>query len=190
MSAKQAREAARSLLADHADEHGVPDVVAARAAWATDRVFLLPSLRLADAHAASGSGKTYVYSFEWGGATHGIDIAFAFLKTNVFPEMAGGSPSAAPPEAHRLAGIMADVFGAFARTGDPSTAAIGRFPAWDARTSPVLALGTAAMEASTKMLRGGRIDQKRRAYGGIWLEPATEVSVTKADRPRVKQARL
>jgi carboxylesterase type B len=86
----------------------------------SDRIFRIPAIRLAEAHARSGPA-TYMYEFAWRsphfggrlGACHGIDIAFAFDTLDEF-ERLGGTRS---PQ--RLADTMHAAWIGFATRGDP-----------------------------------------------------------------------
>lgn len=83
--------------------------------------FRIPSIEIAEKHAAaSGSGKTYMYSFnkrgtvnDWIGACHACELCYAFNNTE-FEYMVGK----ADPQ---LAADVSAAWVAFARTGDPST---------------------------------------------------------------------
>jgi carboxylesterase type B len=86
-----------------------------------DRLFRLPALRLAEAHATS-SAATYLYEFAWRspgfggrlGACHGADIAFVFdtLDRETRSLIGPGAPQ-------ELADTMHAAWIAFARQGDP-----------------------------------------------------------------------
>jgi para-nitrobenzyl esterase len=99
----------------------------------SERFFRVPGTELADALA--GRGPTFVYLFTWSspamggwlGACHGLEIAFVF-GTQGRGELAPFTGSG--PAADRLAETMMDAWIAFARTGDPSTAALGQWPAY------------------------------------------------------------
>ncbi|HEY0813320.1 MAG TPA: carboxylesterase family protein [Pseudonocardia sp.] len=89
-----------------------------------DLVFHGPARRLAEAHAGTGSGRTYAYDFAWRsgacggrlGACHGLELPFVFgtLPMAVGPE---GMLGAEAPQA--LADRMRESWTAFARCGDP-----------------------------------------------------------------------
>jgi para-nitrobenzyl esterase len=75
----------------------------------------------------------------WLGACHALEIAFVFgtqgqAETALF--------TGSGPEADRLSEWLMDSWLAFARTGDPSTEALGRWPGYDARRRPTLVIGT------------------------------------------------
>jgi para-nitrobenzyl esterase len=89
-----------------------------------DLVFHGPARRLAEAHAGTGTGRTYAYDFAWRspafggrlGACHGVELPFVFSTL-----AAADGPNALlgddPPQA--LADRMRDAWVAFACSGDP-----------------------------------------------------------------------
>jgi para-nitrobenzyl esterase len=85
-----------------------------------DRLFRIPVLRLADAHAASPAAS-YMYEFAWRspefsgrlGACHGAEVAFVFDTLGELTEALAGSN---PP--HGLAGTMHAAWLAFATSGE------------------------------------------------------------------------
>jgi len=86
-----------------------------------DRYFRVPALRIADAHAKSGSA-TFMYEFAWRspqfdgrlGACHGLEITFVFDAHSEATEPVCG---AHPPRS--LTNAMHSAWVAFAATGDP-----------------------------------------------------------------------
>jgi carboxylesterase type B len=86
-----------------------------------DRIFRIPAIRLADAHANSASA-TYMYEFAWRspqfggrlGACHGAEIAFVFDTLGDGSEALAGAD---PPQ--QLAERMHAAWIGFARSGDP-----------------------------------------------------------------------
>ena len=90
----------------------------------SDRLFRMPTLRLAEAHVAGG-GKAHVYELTYPapteggalGACHGLDVPLVF---GVFGRLGamlfGPDPS---PEAHALSAWWRRAWTAFATTGDP-----------------------------------------------------------------------
>ena len=110
----------------------------------TERFFRVPAIRLAEV-LASHEPRPFVYLFTWGspamrgwlGACHGLEIAFA-LGTQGRPETAAFTGKG--PAADRLAAWMMDAWAAFARTGDPSTDELGRWPAYRAGDRPTMVL--------------------------------------------------
>ncbi|HJL75710.1 MAG TPA: carboxylesterase/lipase family protein [Acidimicrobiales bacterium] len=104
-------------------------------AIATDRVFRIPAIRLAENRHANGAA-TWMYRFSWDsrafegqfGAAHALEIPFTFNTldgpgTDVF---LGEGPR---PDA--LAETMHDSWIAFIRHGDPSTSALGDWPPYE-----------------------------------------------------------
>ena len=104
-------------------------------AIATDRVFRVPAIRLAENRHANGAA-TWMYRFSWDsrafegqfGAAHALEIPFTFNTldgpgTDVF---LGEGPR---PDA--LAETMHDSWIAFIRHGDPSTSALGDWPPYE-----------------------------------------------------------
>ena len=89
-----------------------------------DLVFQGPTRRLAEAHAGTGAGRTYLYDFAWRssacggrlGACHGLELPFVFstLAAATGPEgmLGDGGPQA-------LADELCGAWTAFARSGDP-----------------------------------------------------------------------
>ena len=96
-----------------------------------DWLFRMPSLHLAQAHAAGG-GRTYLYELTWSapgmggalGACHGLDVPLVFgnLSSGQTAMLIGESPSA---EAEALSAWMRGAWTAFATDGDPG------WPAYD-----------------------------------------------------------
>jgi para-nitrobenzyl esterase len=103
----------------------------AKTSMTSDRLFRIPSLRIAEARARA-DGSTRVYMYAWRtpafegriGAGHGLECPFVFdnFAAPMMTMMLGDS---VPPN---LAGEMHGSWIAFARTGDP--AAGGAVPAW------------------------------------------------------------
>jgi para-nitrobenzyl esterase len=110
----------------------------------TDAVFLIPSLRLADAQAAT-SAPVWVYLFTWKtpvfggllGATHALELPFLWDKIDdpLWQTFVGDS---AP---RPLVTAMQDAWIAFARTGDPNAPGAVSWPRYDTTTRPTLELG-------------------------------------------------
>jgi para-nitrobenzyl esterase len=120
--------------------------VAPRDLWvavSTEYIFRLPSVRMADAHAAvaePGVG-TYAYLFTWEspafdgylGSCHALEIPFVF-GTVTNPGVQGFSGGG--EDALALSASMRRAWIDFARTGAP-----GAWPAWDADRRPTTVLG-------------------------------------------------
>ncbi|MBV9324967.1 MAG: carboxylesterase family protein [Chloroflexi bacterium] len=102
----------------------------------TDRHFRVPSMRLAELHAACAPA-TYTYLFTWKspgwegqlGAGHEVSTPFVFGTYDI-PEARGFVTPSAGVE--QLSQQMQDAWVAFARTGRPRTAAL---PEWEPYTS-------------------------------------------------------
>jgi para-nitrobenzyl esterase len=111
----------------------------------TDRVFRIPALRLLEAQAAHDP-RTYAYLFTWpspmfGGmlaSCHALELGFMFgtHRHEGMPEFCGSGPAA-----DALAASMMDAWLAFARTGDPSSAGVGKWPAHTTRDRATMLLG-------------------------------------------------
>jgi para-nitrobenzyl esterase len=131
-------DAADAIAAYKAARSDRGDDVAPIELWTaieSDRVFRIPSLRMCEAHAAVGS-PVYDYLFTWTspalggllGSCHALEIPFVFgtLTTPGVERFTG-----AGDEALALSERMQDAWLAFAKTGDPSTEALGQWPAYD-----------------------------------------------------------
>jgi para-nitrobenzyl esterase len=107
----------------------------------TDSVFLIPTLRLADAQAATGA-PVWVYLFTWEtpvfggllGATHALELPFVWdeIDDPLWQAFVG----AHAPRA--LVSAMQDAWIAFARTGDPNTPDAVAWPRYDTDARPTL----------------------------------------------------
>ncbi len=110
----------------------------------TDSIFLIPSLRLADAQAATPA-PVWVYMFTWKtpvfggflGATHALELPFVWgqLESTLWRAFVGDSPPLS------LATAMQDAWIAFARTGDPNSPGAVAWPRYDTTTRPTMVLG-------------------------------------------------
>jgi para-nitrobenzyl esterase len=108
----------------------------------TDSVFLVPTLRLADAQAATPA-PVWVYLFTWKtpvfggllGASHALELPFVWdqIDNSLWQPFVGESPPRA------LVTAMQEAWLAFARNGDPNGSAV--WPRYDATTRPTLELG-------------------------------------------------
>jgi para-nitrobenzyl esterase len=94
----------------------------------TDSDIGLGSIRLAERKAAAGKAPVYLYSFNWETSVaglkspHTIDLPFVFNNIAIGKPLVGDTP-----QARALAEKVCDAWVAFARTGDPDTAAL---PHW------------------------------------------------------------
>ena len=120
--------------------------VPADIAMTTDRVFRIPSLRIAEAH-LRGGGTALVYQFAWrsptfegrAGASHGMEGPFVFDDFSLPITRALTGP-AVPPK------LVAAVHGAwtsFATAGDPaSRGTVPAWPAYNTHTRPTMVFDT------------------------------------------------
>jgi para-nitrobenzyl esterase len=109
----------------------------------TDAIFLVPTLRLADVQAATPT-PVWVYLFTWKtpvfggllGATHALELPFLWDMIDN-PQWQAFVGEEAP---RALATAIQDAWLAFARTGDPATAAVA-WPRYNATTRPTMVFG-------------------------------------------------
>jgi len=139
-------------------------------AIATDGVFRLPALRLAEAQ--SPHGRVFNYRFDWRspflngnlGACHGIELPFVFgtLANPVVAMFSGGGP-----EAVALAEAVQGAWARFAALGDPSGGRAGRWPEYlpDRRTmllGPSIGISVAVGEAERRLWAEHLVDASER----------------------------
>ncbi len=94
----------------------------------TDRTFRIPAIRLAESH-CQREQPAYMYLFTWPspilngrlGACHALELGFVFGVLE--PNFHGSGP-----EAEALRDRMMDAWLAFARSSDPSTPGLGKWP--------------------------------------------------------------
>jgi para-nitrobenzyl esterase len=116
-------------------------------AFMTDHTFMAPATRLLDAQGPHA--PTYLYRFDWPspalggklGACHAIEIGFMFGTYNDKTAAAFFGKGEA---ADAVAAAMMDAWIAFARTGNPSSAATGEWPRYEsgARAAMIFGDGT------------------------------------------------
>jgi para-nitrobenzyl esterase len=87
------------------------------------------SILAAEAHIRGGGAPTYMYLFTWESplmptlqSSHGIDGGFYFGNTEVLGMTKGN------PEAQQISAKGSAAWASFARTGNPSTSALGTWP--------------------------------------------------------------
>jgi para-nitrobenzyl esterase len=110
-----------------------------------DRVFRVPAVRLADAQSAH-SRDVYSYLFTWEspvlggalGACHGLDVPFVF-GTAMLPALRAFVGEG--PEVAALCARIQAAWIAFARSGNPSHAALPDWPRYDPTLRSTLLLG-------------------------------------------------
>jgi para-nitrobenzyl esterase len=131
----------------------------------TDRLFRLPGLQLAETQGRHDP-RVYNYLFTWAspafggmlGACHAIELGFVF-GTHAAKGMAAFSGSG--PAADALAGSTMDAWLAFARTGDPSCASLGRWPTYTSADRATMLLG----ERCT--LEHAPLEEERSAWNAV-----------------------
>jgi para-nitrobenzyl esterase len=130
--AAEALEAYKAARADRGDDLTPIELWTA---IESDRVFRLPALRMCEAQSAVGT-PVYDYLFTWKspalggllGSCHALEIPFVFgTLTTPGVERFTGEGEAALALSER----MQDAWLAFAKTGNPSTEALGEWPAYD-----------------------------------------------------------
>ncbi len=105
----------------------------------TDRRVRRAARTQAERKAALGKAPAYLYLWKWPspamggkfGAVHGVDVGMAFNN-------ARGAMGGDTDEARALALQFASAWVAFAKTGDPNTAEIPQWPAYDTTTRPTM----------------------------------------------------
>lgn len=114
-------------------------------AMASDWVFRVPALRLAEAHARHGN-RVYSYLFTWEspfaggmlGSCHALELPFVFgtLRHPVIGVFAGSGE-----EALALSDAIQAAWVSFARSGDPSAPELGRWPRYEPVRRATMVLG-------------------------------------------------
>jgi para-nitrobenzyl esterase len=108
---------------------------------ASDYRYSAPVMKIAERRAALNKAPVFLYYFRWetpvdGGrlkSPHTIEIPFAFDNVKVSARLTGGGP-----EAIALADKVSDAWIAFARTGDPNTPKLPRWPQFNAKERPTM----------------------------------------------------
>ncbi len=100
----------------------------------------LPILKTTIHKAAQNAGNVYSYIFTYGSpfSYHGSEIAYVFNnpKTNGIPDVVKSDGSD-----EKVAKLMSDVWVAFAKTGNPSTSATGKWEAYTKENGSAMFLG-------------------------------------------------
>ena len=149
LSEEGLRERIRNLLGENAG--GVIDVYrnANPGATPSDLYFLMasdhrygaPVMKIAERRAALGRAPVYLYYFRWetpveGGrlkSPHTMEIPFAFDNVRSASRLTGSGP-----DAMALADKVSDAWIAFARTGDPNTPKLPRWPPFNPADRPTM----------------------------------------------------
>ncbi|MFL6417620.1 MAG: carboxylesterase/lipase family protein [Bryobacteraceae bacterium] len=113
-----------------ADPKDSPSLLMAR--MNTDRGLRRNSIAVAERRNAGGRALAYMYRIDWRsvpyngkfGAVHGVDVPMVFDNVNAWPLV--GTSAQAVALAHQ----MSSAWVAFARTGDPNTSEIPKWPAY------------------------------------------------------------
>jgi para-nitrobenzyl esterase len=108
---------------------------------ASDFRYGAPVMKIAERRAALNKAPVYLYYFRWetpvqGGrlkSPHTIEIPFAFDNVKISANLTGGGP-----EAMSLADKVSDAWIAFARTGDPNTPKLPRWPRFNPMDRPTM----------------------------------------------------
>jgi para-nitrobenzyl esterase len=128
----------------------------------TDRIFRIPSIRMAEAQ-LTHQPDVYSYLFTWEspgfggllGACHAIEIPFVFSCL----DLPGGENFVGKgPDADRLAGQTMDAWLAFAKSGDPSHSGIGTWSRYDTQRRATMELGP----------QTGLVDDPAAAERALW----------------------
>ena len=110
-------------------------------ALVTDFHFAATTEQFVRAHAARGN-PVFHYELQWDsprpglGACHDTDLPLLFGTMDRVPALAGTGP-----QAEAMSKVVQDAWLAFVHSGDPSTAAIGPWPAYDPDRRPTMLLG-------------------------------------------------
>ena len=108
---------------------------------ASDYRYGAPVMKIAERRAALGKAPVHLYYFRWetpveGGrlkSPHTMEIPFAFDNVTISSRLTGGGT-----EAMALAEKISDAWIAFARTGDPNTSKLPRWPAFNPKDRPTM----------------------------------------------------
>jgi para-nitrobenzyl esterase len=103
---------------------------------ASDCRYGAPTMKIAERRASLGKGPVYLYYFTWetpvqGGrlkSPHTMEIPFAFDNVKISARMTGGGA-----DAMVLADKVSDAWIAFARTGNPNTPKLPRWPVFNTK---------------------------------------------------------
>ncbi len=114
---------------------------------ASDYRYGAPTMKIAERRAALGKGPVYLYYFTWetpvqGGrlkSPHTMEIPFAFDNVKISARMTGGGP-----EAMALADKVSDAWIAFARTGNPNTPKLPRWPVFSAKDRATMVINNSS----------------------------------------------
>jgi para-nitrobenzyl esterase len=113
-------------------------------AMMTDKAFTVPAIRMLEAQGAHA--PVYGYRFDWRskllggilGSCHALELGFVFGTYN---EKLAGAFFGTGPAADALCSAMMESWVAFARTGNPATAATGAWPRYDTASRETMIFG-------------------------------------------------
>ena len=128
----------------------------------TDRIFRVPGIVLTETQ-AKHDARVFQYLYDWAsplfggmvGACHAVELGFVF-GTHTDPGVRDFSGSG--PAADALAEHTMDSWLAFARSGDPTTKALGRWPAYTSADRATMVFGE-----KTRLERAP-FEEERRAW--------------------------
>jgi para-nitrobenzyl esterase len=131
----------------------------------TDRIFRMPGLNLVETQAGHDA-RVYNYLFTWPspmfsgmfGACHAVELGFVF-GTHATPGVSDFSGTG--PAVDALAERTMDAWLAFARTGDPSCAGLGRWPTYTAADRATMILGERCR------VEHAPLEEERAAWGSV-----------------------
>jgi para-nitrobenzyl esterase len=130
---------------------------------ASDHRMGAETMKIGERRAELGKGAVYMYYFAWespvqGGrfkSPHTIEIPFAFDNVQICSRLTGGGV-----EAMNLADKVSDAWIAFARTGNPNTPKLPRWPEFTTKDRATLIIDTTSRIANDP-LRAQRIAMSR-----------------------------
>jgi len=139
------------------------------AAILTDQAFRAETVRLADAHTASG-GRSHMYEFAWASGVSGLGACHALELSFVFDTLASGHRLTGPNPPQRLADETHSAWVAFATNGEPGwpgyeprSRAVQTFDGpgsslvHDPRAEELRALGQARPQGPGEVASSGRV---------------------------------
>jgi para-nitrobenzyl esterase len=151
-----------AMLAPYAEEHSAVDSVLRRRAIAgamvTDFHFGAPTEQFARAHARRGN-RVFRYELQWPsprnivGACHDICLPLLFGTMDAAPALAGTGS-----DVTRMSETVQDAWISFIRSGDPTTCALGNWPAYDDDRRTTMLLGS----------NSSAVDNHRRELLTLW----------------------
>jgi para-nitrobenzyl esterase len=117
------------------------------------------------------AAHTWVYQLDWPSpiengkwkAYHGLDVPLVFDTCPLVPEMVGTGP-----DAQRIADQMSEALLAFARTGNPNTKGIPRWPTYD-----LARRATMVFDLPPKIVDDPRGDERRMFEKVAYVQPGT-----------------